>query len=226
MWVVLAFILIAVVVIIGGGGFFILQGLLKFLVTMQQSDSEDRKKIEAVQISVDNLKSAFTPALKEVSLTNEKIVTGLDQLTNSNTTITGTMRQMVTDNQSHNKDLMEHYVATTTDLTAGFNATGQEILTKIIAVPQDTANLVIVSYPDLVNMISARVNTELMPAFVVMTEKIVKDVMEENRKLNIAADASDLQHAADIATITALSPIDGELNRHIIDGEGPVKDAA
>lgn len=205
MWVVLAFIAIAVVVIIGGGGFFILQSLLRILITMQSNDSEDHKKIEAATIAVDNLKAAFTPALKDVADTNTQIVTGLEQLKSSNATITGTMRQIVTDNQSHNKELLEHYVATTNDLTNVANESGKELLAKVIEVPQATVDLVIVSYPNLVNMISERVHTELMPAFLTLTEKIVKDCMEENRKLNVNADASDVQHAVDVAQIDALT---------------------
>lgn len=195
-WVVLAFIAIAVVVIIGGGGFFILRSLLQVLITMQSSDSEDRKKIDAVTISVDNMKAAFTPALKDVASTNEKVVSGLDQLRSSNSTITGQIRQIVDDNRTHNERLLEHYTETTKDLADSSNASGAEILNRLTSidgnanlntdrivrviteVPNSTLSLMIVKFAEVIDAIDRIPDSVVTDKLKAELSKIKTDVVE------------------------------------------------
>lgn len=221
-----------VVSLVGGGGFFFLRGMLQVLQTQQTTiqnqqnalktqqdrDEEDRKRQDAIRSDMTVLKS--------------DVASGLQQLQSTNATKTGQIRSEAADKQ----------------LTETISGSTERMINALAAIPNATNEPVVPLLKEIISIVERIDGKEISPDTLktelaqlkINFDKTLQEYLSRDARSNRALDANDVtidaarvlhdadaaQHTKDVATITALSPVDGELNRHIIDGDVDKEHAA
>jgi hypothetical protein len=193
-----------------------------------QADNRDNK------VAIEDLKRTNA----DVVSTNLQVVGIVQDL--KNTTLTGTdeIRKGFKDIVAHNERIADNYVATTHDLAEISNQSGKEIIERLDASTKsvidsvfkapDPIIAVLAHITEVVDRIDSNVSPDTLKAELAQLrldfEAALKEYLEKAAQADKAQDASDTQHRNDVAQIdaqahqiAALSPVDGEANRQIID---------
>jgi len=195
-----------------------------------QADNRDNKiAIEDLKRTNDNVVS-----------TNREVVDIVQELKNTTLTGTGEIRQGFKDIVAHNERIADNYVATTRDLAEISNQSGKEILERLDASTKNVIDSVfkapdpiiaVLSHiTEVVDRIDGNVSPDTLKTELAQLkldfEAALKEYLAKSAQADKEQDASDTQHRTDAMlidaqahTIAALSPIDGEANRKLIDSE-------